>query len=634
MSEIRSVWSGWLVQTMLLFVTTSCVAGGLPTAKAVGQPLPALPSPTAARPAQVAEVTGVQVLAEASGDVAILVIADGPLTDYESSALYDPPRLVIDLPRARHAITRPANLPSGSPILSIQTFQYQEHPIPVVRLVLDLKVLLPYRMELSRNNLQILVSAEGSEQAPPAQQPQSGVSPVEPPAARAVEVPMVSGKDGKERDATVPGALTSTAETNGSTPDPRVLAGRETTQVQVAVGRSMVLDLSRQLQRVSVTNPEIANIQLVPPSQILINGKAPGITTLIAWTHEATQYFDIVVTADLSLLQQAIKDLAPQEEIEVKAARTSVVLSGTVSNPSLTVKAAELAKAFLPDKTAVVNLLHLSEPHQIMLKVEVAEVNRNALRELGFDFINLGTTFGLAVFGGTTGGVLNTSIDKDGAIRFDPRTSAIISQGNTRTFLRALEQKGLLKSLARPTLIAASGASASFLVGGEFPYPSVQGGGGAGGGTSVTIQFKPFGIRLDFTPTLNDLGSINLKIAPEVSDLDFVNAVTIQGFTLPSLTTRRASTMVDLKSGQSLAIGGLIKVADRKTLTKFPILGDVPVLGALFRSTKFVRDETDLIIFVTPDIVKPFALGQAPNLEEQMKTTPEEAKEMRQVPGR
>lgn len=512
--------------------------------------------------------------------------------------------------------------------------QYQERPVPVVRLIFSLTSLLPYQVDLSRNNLQILVSAEAAEQPPLAQGPKPVVSRVVIPAGSAVELPVVSGKDRKERAVTVLEAMASAAETNGSASKLRVLGSSEATQVQVAIGRSVVVELSGQLQRVSVTNPEIANIQLVPPSQILVNGKAPGITTLIAWADEEKHYVDIVVTADLSLLQQAMKEIAPLEEIEVKTARTSVVLSGTVSNPSLTVKAAELAKAFLPDKAAVINLLHLAEPHQIMLKVEVAEVNRNALRELGFDFINLGTTFGLAVFGGTTGGVLNTSIDKDGAIRFDPRTSAVISQGNTRTFLRALEQKGLLKSLARPTLIAASGASADFLVGGEFPYPAVQGGGGAGGGTSVTIQFKPFGIRLDFTPTLNDLGSINLKIAPEVSDLDFANAVTIQGFILPSLTTRRASTIVDLKPGQGLAIGGLIKITDRKTLTKFPILGDVPVLGALFRSTKFVSDETDLIIFVTPDIVKPFASGEAPNLEEQMKTTPEEAKEMRQIPGR
>lgn len=630
MSEIRSVLGGWLVQAMLLLVTTSCAATGLPTAKAVAQPLPALSSPRDSQQARVVAVTGVQVLTEPAGDSTIIVMADGPLIEYESFVLYDPPRLVIDLPHAKHAISRPANLPAGSPILSIQSLQYQERPVPVVRLILNLKALLPYQVELSGNNLRLLVNAEASEQTPLTQGPKPVVTPVEPPAVRTVEPPTVSRK---ERNVTVLGATATAVEANGSASRLRAPGSSEATQVQVAIGRSVVVDLSRQLQRVSVTNPDIANIQLIPPSQILINGKAPGITTLITWANEEKQYFDIVVTADLSLLQQALKELAPQEEIEVKAAQASVVLSGTVSNPSLTVKAAELAKAFLPDKTAVVNLLHLSEPHQIMLKVEVAEVNRNALRELGVDFVNLGTSFTLGVFGATMGGVLNTSIDGTTTL-FDRRTSALIRQGDTRTLLRALEQKGLLKSLARPTLIAASGASADFLVGGEFPYPTVQGGGGASGGTSITIQFKPFGIRLDFTPTLNDLGSINLKIAPEVSDLDFVNAVTIQGFTLPALTTRRASTIVDLKSGQSLAIGGLIKIADRKILTKFPILGDVPVLGALFRSTKFTRDETDLIIFVTPEIVKPFEAGQAPNLEEQLKTTPEEEKEIRQIPGR
>jgi pilus assembly protein CpaC len=265
-----------------------------------------------------------------------------------------------------------------------------------------------------------------------------------------------------------------------------------------------------------------------------------------------------------------------------------------------------------------------------MLKVEVAEVNRKALRELGFDFIALGTTFTLALFGGTTAGVLSTTIDEMGKQLFGEKTSAIIGdpRSNTNAFLRALEQKGLVKALARPNLIAASGASASFLVGGEFPIP-VPGGGGTG---TVTIQFKPFGVRLDFTPTVNDLGSINLKITPEVSDLDFENGLTTGGFRIPALRTRRASTIVDLRPGQSLAIGGLISSDDRKVMSKFPILGDIPVLGALFRSTAFIRNETDLIIFVTPEIVKPLEAAKVPNLEEQMKTTPAEEKEMRQIP--
>jgi pilus assembly protein CpaC len=259
----------------------------------------------------------------------------------------------------------------------------------------------------------------------------------------------------------------------------------------------------------------------------------------------------------------------------------------------------------------------------------VAEVNRKALRELGLDFIALGTTFTLALFGGTAAGVLNTTIDQAGKILFDSRTSAIAGdpRSNTNALLRALEQKGLVKSLARPNLIAASGVTASFIVGGEFPVPIVT-------ANTAIIEFKPFGIRLGFTPTLNDFGSINLKITPEVSDLDFDNAVVFSGFRIPALRTRRASTIVDLKPGQSLAIGGLISSDDRKSISKFPILGDIPVLGALFRSTNFIRNETDLIILVTPEIVKPLEPGLAPNLEEQMKMTPTEEKEMRQIPGK
>jgi pilus assembly protein CpaC len=404
--------------------------------------------------------------------------------------------------------------------------------------------------------------------------------------------------------------------------------------VDVTVGTSVILDLPGPPQRASVTNPEIANIQIVPPNQILVNGKAPGVTTLIAWVNDKQEYFDIVVTLNLSLLHHAIKQIAPREEIEVKAVQTSVVLSGTVSNPSLIGKAADLAKAFLPEKAAVVNLLQLSEPHQVLLKVEIAEVNRSALREIGLDFINLGTTVAVAVLGATHGGLLATTFNrKEDVVTVDQRVSAAVihDPSRTRLLFRALEEKGFLKSLARPNLIAASGASASFLVGGEFPVP-VPSGVGVGGGVLVTILFKPFGIRLDFTPTLNDFGSVNLKISPEVSDLDFTNAVTITGFQIPALRTRRANTIVDLKPGQSLAIGGLISSEDRKTLSKFPILGDIPVLGALFRSTNFIRNETDLVILVTPEIVKPLAAGQVPNLEEQMAPTTEEERAIRQIP--
>jgi pilus assembly protein CpaC len=424
------------------------------------------------------------------------------------------------------------------------------------------------------------------------------------------------------------------AETpNNLLADPQAPITQEAAELQLPTGTSMIIDLPGQIERVSVANPEIANVQIVPPSHVLVNGKAPGITTLITWFDGKRRYYDVVVKLNLSLVEQAMKELSPNDDITVKAIQNSIALSGTVADPSLIARAPDVARAFLPEKTTVINLLRLGEPHQIMLKVEIAEVNRTSLRELGLDFINMGSTFGLAVFGGTTGGVLNSILGSDGTIVSDQRASLLFSKGDTRTILRALEQKGLAKSLARPNLIAASGADASFLVGGEFPYPSVQGGSG-GSGASVTIQFKPFGVRLNFTPTLNDLGSINLKIEPEVSALDFTNSVTISGFTMPSLTTRRARTIVDLKPGQSMAIGGLLQTEDRKTLTKFPILGDIPVLGALFRSTKFIRNETDLIIFVTPEIVKPFAAGQAPNLEQQMKTTWEEEKEIRQIPGR
>jgi len=428
---------------------------------------------------------------------------------------------------------------------------------------------------------------------------------------------------------TPPGA--TVAEREQVAAAPRGIGTNGAIAVPITIGSSVILRVPGRLERASVTNADIANIQVVPPDQILVNGKAPGITTVIAWANDERRYFDIVVKANLELLQSAMRQLSPRDEIRVEAAQTSVVLSGTVSDAALVVKAAEVARAFLPEKAGVINLLRLAEPHQIMLKVDVAEVNRSGLRELGVDFLHLGTSLAVAFFGGTTAGILSTTFDKDGTSFFDNRTSAVVRQGDNRVFLRALEQKGLVKFLARPTLTAASGASASFLAGGEFPVPVVTGGGVAGT-TAVTIVYKPFGVRLEFTPTLNDFESINLKITPEVSDLDFDNAVTLNGFRIPALRTRRTSTVVDLKPGQGLAVGGLISSQDRKTLSKVPILGDIPVLGALFRSTQFVRNETDLVVFVTPEIVKP--LTEVPNLDQQMRTTPDEDKELRQIPGK
>ena len=427
-----------------------------------------------------------------------------------------------------------------------------------------------------------------------------------------------------------PVPVTAAPPTARAVSDPRGI-GTDARPVPVTMGASVVLQLPGRLERASVTNADIANIQVVPPNEILVNAKTPGITTVIAWTNGERRYFDVVVSANVEMLQRAMRQLSPRDEIKVEAAQSSVVLTGTVSDAGLVVKAAEVARAFLPEKASVVNLLRLSEPHQIMLKVDVAEVNRSGLRELGVDFIHLGTSLAVAFFGGTTAGILNSVLDRDGSATFDSRTAAVVRHGDNRVFLRALEQKGLVKFLARPTLTAASGASANFLAGGEFPVPVVTGGGVAGT-TAVTIIYKPFGVRLDFTPTLNDLDSINLKITPEVSDLDFDNAVTLSGFRIPALRTRRTSTIVDLKPGQGLAVGGLISSQDRKTLSKLPILGDIPILGALFRSTQFIRNETDLVVFVTPEIVKP--LTEIPDLGPSMRLTPDEDRELRQIPGK
>jgi Flp pilus assembly secretin CpaC len=226
-------------------------------------------------------------------------------------------------------------------------------------------------------------------------------------------------------------------------------AGAATERVEVTMGASTILEVPGQLERASVTNPEVANIQVIPPNQVLVNGKTPGTTTVITWANGERRYFDVVVKADVALLQQALRQIAPDEPITTQAVQTSVVLSGTVSTPAMVARAAEVARAFLPEKATVVNLIRLAAPHQILLKVDVAEINRSALRELGLDFINLGTV-AVAVFGATTAGLLGTTLDKDGVVSFDNRTSVLFAHNpsGTRALLRAFEQKGLVKSLA------------------------------------------------------------------------------------------------------------------------------------------------------------------------------------------
>ncbi len=386
----------------------------------------------------------------------------------------------------------------------------------------------------------------------------------------------------------------------------------------ITIGKSEVVDLKEPFTKVSVTNPAIADVFVMTPSQILVNGKAPGVTNLVVFYPDKTLYFDLVVQTDIVLLQERLRRIVPREEIAVQAAGDSIILTGQVGSEELIGQAGRVAEIFAPKK--VVNLLKVAEarPQQVLLQVQVAEAARLALKELGFSFFANGSSFQGGAWPGATflpgitpfGSSANMLSPE---FLFSDMSTFFLATG-TRDFfaiVRMLEEKDLLRTLAKPNLVTLSGKEARFLSGGEFPYPVPQG--SSIGGSTVTIEFKPFGVQLGFTPVVREDQTISMRINPEVSSLDFSQGLRIEGFTVPVIRANKAATSIELKDGESFAIAGLINNEVRQQVAKIPFLGDIPILGALFRSTKFVNNETELLFLVTVKLVKPFPAGSGPD---------------------
>jgi pilus assembly protein CpaC len=329
---------------------------------------------------------------------------------------------------------------------------------------------------------------------------------------------------------------------------------------------------------------------------------------------------DVEISSDASKLKEAqlkeiIEKMLPGEkDIKVMTAENTIILSGTVSSTSGLSQILALTEAYLPKEGKIANLIEVAGVHQVMLEVRVAEMSRSLIRRLGFNFTTIsssGKNLGLSLLNNLTklpDGTLPSFSPPDPMNVTDPINGILrfLSHGTTWTvFIDALKEQGLLKVLAEPNLIALSGKSANFLAGGEFPIPVPQ---STVSAVAITIEYKPFGVGLSFTPTVLSNKKISLQVSPEVSELDFANAITIAGFLIPSVTTRKVSTAIELADGQSFAIAGLLKDDVRETVQKFPVLGDIPVLGALFRSSSFRKNETELIVIVTPHLVKPLDL--------------------------
>jgi pilus assembly protein CpaC len=398
----------------------------------------------------------------------------------------------------------------------------------------------------------------------------------------------------------------------------------EPVTLRIFAGRSTVLRSPEELKRVSVTDPAIATAIIVSPNQVLIHGIVPGTITLILWdAQERTRTFDLQVELDISGLRDIMKQVFPDENIQVNETDSSVVLTGNVSSKEIADRAVALAQT----KTkSIVNALGFRETTgEVLLQVRFAEVDRAALQQLGLNVFSTGAAntpgaistqqFGApqSGTGRVTGVIPGGSEGTSSSFNLTDLLNIFVFRPdlNLGVTIKALQQKNVLQILAEPNLLALNGREASFLAGGEFPFPVLQAGAGV---NAITIIFKEFGVRLKFTPTILADGTIRLKVAPEVSALDFANALTISGFTIPAISSRKAETEVELRDGQSFAIAGLIDNRLTEIATKIPGLGDIPIIGKLFRSRSVNKTNTELLVMVTPKLVKPLAPGQVPTM--------------------
>jgi pilus assembly protein CpaC len=417
-------------------------------------------------------------------------------------------------------------------------------------------------------------------------------------------------------------------------PPPEEVMPSGAVPLRVMVGKSILVNTADRLKRVSVTDPAVADAIAVTPNQILVHGRTPGEVSLIVWNQaEQSRSFDLRVDVDATAAAEDMKRVFPREDINVSASRNSLVLSGHVATKDDAERAGLIASAF---SKSVLNVLEFGPvgADEILLEVHFAEVNRTALTQLG---VNLFSTGAANTFGATstqqfgpftgakvgavpsnvnlngqvtgnniaTGAIGNTNASQPGSFGTNNLLNIFLfrSDINLGAIIQALQQKNVLQVLAEPNLIAVNGKEASFLAGGEFPYPVSQGISGA-----VTIQWKEFGVRLKFLPMIMPNGNIHLQVAPEVSALDYSNGLTISGFAVPGLSTRRAQTEVELGDGQSFVIAGLLDNNLTNALSKMPGVGDIPVLGNLFKSKNLQKSTDELMVLVTARRVSPSLL--------------------------
>src|SRR6266853_1951509 len=413
-----------------------------------------------------------------------------------------------------------------------------------------------------------------------------------------------------------------------ATPQSQAPAASESpAPLRVMVGKSLLINTTDRLKRVSVTDPEVADALVVPATQVLVHGRSPGEVSLLIWDeYERSRSFDLRVDVDVTAAAEEMKRIFPEEQIDISASRSAIVLSGHVTSEDAAKHAGMVAGAYSKN---VINVLSFGPvgAQEVLLEVKFAEVDRSAVTQLGVNLFapGLGNTVALSQTG------------QFGSLTVTNTAQTTVTNGNTQTttttatppvvnisdflnlfvarsdinigaVIRALQQKNLLQILAEPNLIAVNGKEASFLAGGEFPFPVAQPSGQ--GLSTVTIQFREFGVRLKFTPVIQPNGNIHLRVVPEVSTLDFTNAVTVAGTTVPAISTRKADTEFELQDGQSFVIAGLMDNRVTNIASKVPWLGDLPVLGNFFKSKSVQKSRGELMVLCTARRVSPSA--QAP----------------------
>ncbi len=389
-------------------------------------------------------------------------------------------------------------------------------------------------------------------------------------------------------------------------------------KINLVVGKSIVIESPSAVKRVSLAAPAFADAIVLSPRQIYLTGKTPGLTNLTLWEGETVlAAFDVEVSPDIVRLKEKLHEILPREEnIKVNSLHDTITLSGTVSNAANHSNALAIAGPF----GKLVDLLEVGGVQQVMLEVRVSEIQKSTAKRLGFNFSGVsasGQQFGVSVLNNLTSlkthPPLNfpfgfSDISAPGGVAVSQNINAIfrfIHDGATWTgFIDALKDNGLLTVLAEPTLTTLSGQTASFNAGGEVPIPESAGLG------SISIRYKKFGVGLSFTPTVLSDGKISMQVTPRVSDIDFSNAIVSNGFLIPAFTEREVSTVVELGDGQSFALAGLLSEKVTEDIAKFPLLGDIPILGVLFRSSAFKKNETELVVIVTPHLVKPLDMSR------------------------